>query len=121
MRPVFGIFLILAVAFTISFQWNSSAFPETHSTSDLQQAKYDSTQNGKYKAFNEQGALIFAGRYKDGKRHGIFKEYDGTGLLLRKTRYKNGKMKWMQVYKDGKIIEYIDKDGNIRKAKNCGC
>lgn len=119
MRPIHGIFLILAVVFAISFQWNPSAFPETNSTSP--QTKYDSTQNGKYKAFNEQGALIFSGRYKDGKRHGIFKEYDGTGLLLRKTRYKHGKVKWMQVYKDGKIIEYIDKDGNIRKAKNCGC
>ena len=112
---------MLAVVFTISFQWHTPAFPETNHSSDAQQVKYDSTQNGKYKAFNEQGALIFSGRYKDGKRHGIFKEYDGTGLLTRKTRYKHGKMKWMQVYKDGKIIEYIDKDGNIRKAKNCGC
>lgn len=121
MKPIHGIFITLAVVITISFQWNSAEFQAVNYSPDSQQVKYDSAQNGKYKAFNEQGALIFVGRYKDGKRHGIFKEYDGSGLLTRKTRYKKGKMKWMQVYKDGKIIEYIDKDGNIRKAKNCGC
>jgi|GEM_PF-2253857 len=121
MRPLFGIFLFIGLLLSVSFIWS----PETSSLLDFsnrpEQIKYDSTQNGKYKAFNESGQLLFVGGYKNGQRQGIFKEYDGMGLLTRKTRYKNGKMKWMQVYKDGKIIEYIDKNGKIRKAKNCGC
>lgn len=87
----------------------------------MAQAQYDSTRNGKFKLYNDSHELIFEGRYKDGQRNGIFKEYDATGLLISKAKYKKGRLMWMQLYANGKIIEYIDKKGNHRKAKDCGC
>lgn len=121
MRPLIGIFLTLATVLAFAFQSHSSSYNPNSENFTSAEVKYDSTRDGKYKSYNDSGRLIFVGRYKNGLRHGTFKEYDATGLLVRKTRYRHGKMKWMQVYRNGKIIEYIDKDGNIRKAKNCGC
>ncbi len=84
-------------------------------------AASDSTHDGRYRQYNDSGQLIFSGKYKDTLRHGTFKEYDSTGLLIRKTRYRKGRMIWMQIYRNGKMIEVIDRHGNIRKTKKCGC
>ncbi|MBI1223365.1 MAG: hypothetical protein GC180_12230 [Bacteroidetes bacterium] len=84
-------------------------------------AQYDSTKNGRYKLYNDSHQLILQGRFKSGLRHGTFKEYDMAGLLILKAHYKNGKLLWMQRYANGKIIEYIDRKGRVRKAKSCGC
>lgn len=81
----------------------------------------DSTQNGRYRHYNDSLQLVFEGHYKNGLRHGIFKEFDTTRLLITKSKYKRGKLRWMQLYKDGKIYAVIDRKGVYRKRKDCGC
>ncbi|MDX5320797.1 MAG: hypothetical protein LPK45_06825 [Bacteroidota bacterium] len=87
----------------------------------LASGQSDSTQNGPYRLYNAEHQLIFQGHYRDGQRHGMFKEYDAQGLLLTKAKYKRGRLIWMQRYENGKIVEYIDRKGKRRKAKDCGC
>ncbi|MHB1278863.1 MAG: toxin-antitoxin system YwqK family antitoxin [Bacteroidia bacterium] len=81
----------------------------------------DSTQNGRYRQYNDSHQLVFEGHYKNGIRQGIFKEYDASGLLITKAKYKQGKLRWTQLYKNGKIYAVIDRKGVYRKRKDCGC
>lgn len=118
MRPLFGIFLF---SILLLFAPNAEANQPLRLNNPSLIVQNDSSVNGKYQRYNTQQQLVFTGHYKNGKRQGIFKEYDESGLLTRKTKYRKGRMIWMQLYKDGKISTYIDKHGNIRKKKSCGC
>lgn len=83
--------------------------------------QYDSTQNGRYKQYNDSQVLLFTGKYKDGLRHGIFKEYDAEGFMITKAHYRRGQLRWMQLYKNGKMYAVVNRKGEVRKAKDCGC
>lgn len=81
----------------------------------------DSSRNGKYEWYYENGKLHISGIYTDGLRSGTWKEFDTDGNLQRKTKYRRGAVKWVYLYKEGRITATIDRKGRIHKRKDCGC
>lgn len=66
----------------------------------------DSTKNGWYKQYYENGNKEFEGNYVKGKKNGSFINYSEDGFLESKAEYKNG-------LSDGKVLWYY-KNGEVK-------
>lgn len=68
------------------------------------------------------GKLKFSGHQLDESKYGFWFFYLENGKLEHKEKWKNGNLIWAIYYNErGRRARAIDKNGNEKKYKGCGC